>query len=105
MDVLHGCCAGLDVHKRTVVATVRRVDPVGKVSIPGVALRVAEVVLAEVGLEITGRSWEITKRPDQPPGPCVGTVCWGATQRRRRSSSVSSWDSDVSCFQSSSFFR
>jgi transposase len=32
MDVLHSCCAGLDVHKRTVVATVRRVDPVGKVS-------------------------------------------------------------------------
>jgi transposase len=32
MDVLHRCCAGLDVHKRTVVATVRRVDPAGKVS-------------------------------------------------------------------------
>lgn len=31
MDVLHRCCAGLDVHKRTVVATVRRVDPAGKV--------------------------------------------------------------------------
>jgi transposase len=32
MDVLHRCCAGLDVHKRTVVACVRRVDPAGKVS-------------------------------------------------------------------------
>src|SRR4051794_5580710 len=32
MDVLHACCAGLDVHKRTVVACVRRVDPAGKVS-------------------------------------------------------------------------
>ena len=32
MDVLHRCCAGLDVHKKTVVATVRRVDPAGKVS-------------------------------------------------------------------------
>ena len=32
MDVLHTCCAGLDVHKRTVVATVRRVNPAGKVS-------------------------------------------------------------------------
>jgi transposase len=32
MDVLHACCAGLDVHKRNVVVTVRRVDPVGKVS-------------------------------------------------------------------------
>jgi transposase len=31
MDVLHACCAGLDVHKRTVVACVRRVDPAGKV--------------------------------------------------------------------------
>lgn len=31
MDVLHCCCAGLDVHKKTVVATVRRVDPAGKV--------------------------------------------------------------------------
>lgn len=32
MDVLHACCAGLDVHKRTVVACVRRVDPAGKVA-------------------------------------------------------------------------
>jgi transposase len=32
MDVLHDCCAGLDVHKKTVVACVRRVDPAGKVS-------------------------------------------------------------------------
>lgn len=31
MDVLHRCCAGLDVHKRTVVACVRRIDPAGKV--------------------------------------------------------------------------
>lgn len=31
MDVLHDCCAGLDVHKGTVVACVRRVDPAGKV--------------------------------------------------------------------------
>jgi transposase len=29
--VLHACCAGLDVHKKTVVACVRRVDPAGKV--------------------------------------------------------------------------
>jgi transposase len=32
MDVLHACCAGLDVHKRTVVACVRRVNPAGKVT-------------------------------------------------------------------------
>ncbi len=33
MDVRHRCCAGLDVHERTVVATVRRVDPAGKVEV------------------------------------------------------------------------
>ena len=32
MDLLHRRCAGLDVHKRTVVATIRRVAPAGKVS-------------------------------------------------------------------------
>jgi transposase len=32
MDILHACCAGLDVHKRTVVACVRRADPAGKVA-------------------------------------------------------------------------
>ena len=30
MQVLHRCCAGLDVHKGTVVACVRRVDGAGK---------------------------------------------------------------------------
>jgi len=31
MDILYTCCAGLDVHKMTVVACVRRVDAGGKV--------------------------------------------------------------------------
>ncbi len=31
MDILYACCAGLDVHKKTVVACVRRVDAKGKV--------------------------------------------------------------------------
>jgi transposase len=31
MDTLYGCCAGLDVHKNTVVACVRRLDAQGKV--------------------------------------------------------------------------
>src|ERR1700758_1106670 len=31
MDILYTCCAGLDVHKLTVVACVRRVDAGGKV--------------------------------------------------------------------------
>jgi transposase len=32
MDLIHSCCAGLDVHKKTVVACVRRVGPDGQVS-------------------------------------------------------------------------
>ena len=32
MDLIHACCAGLDVHKKTVVACVRRVGPDGQVS-------------------------------------------------------------------------
>ena len=31
MDLIHPCCAGLDVHKKTVVACVRRVGPDGRV--------------------------------------------------------------------------
>ena len=29
MDILYRCCAGLDVHKKTVVACVRRIDATG----------------------------------------------------------------------------
>jgi transposase len=31
MDLIHGCCAGLDVHKKTVVACLRRAGPAGRV--------------------------------------------------------------------------
>jgi transposase len=31
MDLLYPCCAGLDVHKDTVVACVRRLDAKGRV--------------------------------------------------------------------------
>jgi transposase len=31
MDILYGCCAGLDVHQKTVVACVRRLTPSGEV--------------------------------------------------------------------------
>ncbi len=31
MDILYRCCAGLDVHKKTVVACVRRLDQAGRV--------------------------------------------------------------------------
>jgi len=30
MDILYRCCAGLDVHKKTVVACVRRIDVAGQ---------------------------------------------------------------------------
>jgi len=32
MEIIHACCAGLDVHKRTVVACIRRIGPDGAVS-------------------------------------------------------------------------
>ena len=32
MDIIHACCAGLDVHKKTVVACIRRVGPDGAVT-------------------------------------------------------------------------
>jgi transposase len=33
MDVLYRCCAGADVHKRTVVVCIRRVEPDGRVTV------------------------------------------------------------------------
>ena len=32
MDIIHACCAGLDVHKKTVVACIRSIGPHGTVS-------------------------------------------------------------------------
>jgi hypothetical protein len=32
MDSIHDCCAGLDVHKKTVVACIRSVGPEGALS-------------------------------------------------------------------------
>ena len=32
MDLIHPCCAGLDVHQKTVVACVRRTGPDGAVT-------------------------------------------------------------------------
>jgi transposase len=70
MDVLHACCAGLDVHKKTVVACVRRVDPAGKVSksIKTFATMTADLLdlsdwLAAQGVEVvamesTGSYWK-----------------------------------------------
>ncbi len=61
MDTLHRIWAGLDVHKDTVVACVRRLDDrdrdrvhtevrtFGTTTAPGISRRTAEVVLAEIG--------------------------------------------------------
>lgn len=70
MDVLHRCCAGLDVHKRTVVATVRRLDPAGEVSVKTktFATMTADLLslsdwlaaqgVAVVAMESTGSYWK-----------------------------------------------
>jgi transposase len=70
MDVLHACCAGLDVHKRTVVACVRRVEPAGKVfeniktfaTMTGDLLNLSDWLAAQgvtvVAMESTGSYWK-----------------------------------------------
>jgi transposase len=70
MDVLHRCCAGLDVHKKTVVACVRRVDPAGKVqkhiktfpTMTGDLLELADWLAVQgvkvVAMESTGSYWK-----------------------------------------------
>ena len=70
MDVLHRSCAGLDVHKRTVVACVRRVDPAGKVTrdvktfatMTGDLLNLSDWLAAQgvtiVAMESTGSYWK-----------------------------------------------
>jgi transposase len=70
MDVLHPRCAGLDVHKRTVVATVRRVEPAGEVeqktktfaTMTRDLLALADWMAAQgvtvVALESTGTYWK-----------------------------------------------
>jgi hypothetical protein len=34
MDILHECCAGLDVHKKTIMVCVRRETRAGNLNIP-----------------------------------------------------------------------
>jgi transposase len=69
MDILYSCCAGLDVHKQTVVATVRRLDQ-GKVrqytrtygTMTEQLLELADWLEAEgvthVAMESTGVYWK-----------------------------------------------
>jgi transposase len=70
MEILHPCCAGLDVHKRTVVACVRRIGPDGQVhtrvrtfgTMTAELLQLADWLAAEgvrqVALESTGVYWK-----------------------------------------------
>jgi transposase len=70
MDTLYPCCAGLDVHKDTVVACVRCVDAKGKArqqtrtfgSTTGQLLELADWLAGEgvthVALESTGVYWK-----------------------------------------------
>src|SRR5206468_6820660 len=70
MDILHACCAGLDVHKKTVVACIRRVGSDGHVrresrtfaTMTADLLELADWLAAagvrQVAMESTGVSWK-----------------------------------------------
>src|SRR5437867_7182139 len=70
MDTLYACCAGLDVHKNTVVACVRRLDAKGKAhrqvrtfgTMTGQILELADWLADEgvthVAMESTGVYWK-----------------------------------------------
>jgi transposase len=70
MDVLYRCCAGLDVHKKTVVACVRRIDAAGKVHqvvrtfgtmtchLLALSDWLAEQGVEQVAMESTGVYWK-----------------------------------------------
>jgi len=70
MDTVHRCCAGLDVHKKTVAACVRRVDEHGKLheevrtfaTMTGYLLALADWMTAQgvthVAMESTGVFWK-----------------------------------------------
>jgi transposase len=70
MDILYTSCAGLDVHKETVVATVRRMDAKGKVrqqtrtfgTMTGALLELADWLakheVTHVAMESTGVYWK-----------------------------------------------
>ena len=70
MQVLHRCCAGLDIHKDTVVACVRRVDDAGKAraqvrtfgTMTGALIELADWLagpgVVHVAMESTGVYWK-----------------------------------------------
>jgi transposase len=70
MDILYPCCAGLDVHKKTVVACIRRLGPDGQPdeqvrtfgTMTGDLLELADWLAAhgvvQVAMESTGVYWK-----------------------------------------------
>jgi transposase len=70
MDTMYRCCAGLDVHKETVAACVRRVDSAGRVTreirtfgtMTGELLKLSDWLMAEgveaAAMESTGVFWK-----------------------------------------------
>ena len=70
MDTMYRCCAGLDVHKETVAACVRRVDSAGRVTreirtfgtMTGELLKLSDWLMAEgveaTAMESTGVFWK-----------------------------------------------
>ncbi len=70
MDILYRCCAGLDVHKKTVVACVRRIDAAGQVyqeirtfgtmtcDLLALSDWLAEQGVEQVAMESTGVYWK-----------------------------------------------
>jgi hypothetical protein len=72
METIYPCCAGLDIHKRTVVACVRRVEPTGRArewvqtfgTMTGELLALSDWLAAHgvthVAIESTGVFWKPT---------------------------------------------
>jgi transposase len=70
MDVLHRCCAGLDVHQKTVVACVRKIGPSGELEQPvrtfgtmtddllELAAWLTSLAVTHVAMESTGVYWK-----------------------------------------------
>jgi transposase len=70
MDTIYPCCAGLDVHKKTVVACIRRLEPDGQVTtwtrtfgtmtddLLALADWLAEHQVRQVAMESTGVYWK-----------------------------------------------
>ena len=70
METIYPCCAGLDVHKKTVVACVRRVEPAGRAreevrtfgtmtaDLLALADWLAEHGVTHVAMESTGVYWK-----------------------------------------------